>query len=126
MPSKPVNEKHRIVAPVIIGITCASPDQNGRLLASGTAAEVVAHAALRTWRVDGARTSAVQAALARDEAWLCAPFGNTLHVSAGQGMDLPQWLAQALPDHGCVIAPIATGLEDVFIALTAHAQDNFA
>src|SRR5690606_21864137 len=34
IPSKPRNEKHRMVAPVIIGTTCAPSDQNGRVLVS--------------------------------------------------------------------------------------------
>ncbi|MNV63991.1 hypothetical protein D3C71_1566140 [compost metagenome] len=34
IPSKPRNEKHKMVAPVIIGTTCAFSDQNGRLLIS--------------------------------------------------------------------------------------------
>jgi ABC-2 type transport system ATP-binding protein len=98
----------------------------GRLLASGTAAEVIAQAGLRTWQLAGERVAAVRAALERDGAWMCAPFGNMLHVSAPQGADLPAWLAQHLPDHACAVGAIATGLEDVFIALTDRAEDNFA
>jgi len=98
----------------------------GRLLASGTTDEVIAQSGLRTWSLAGGALGSVQSALERDGPWLCAPFGNVLHVSAPRGADLVTWLAAHLPDHGCNVAPIATGLEDVFIALTDRAQDNFA
>ncbi|MBB2485003.1 ABC transporter ATP-binding protein [Mitsuaria sp. WAJ17] len=98
----------------------------GRLLATGTASEVIEQSGLLTWSVEGPALRAVHEALAGSEPWLCAPFGTVLHVSAPRGADLPQWLDQHLPDHGCEVQPIPTGLEDVFIALTDRAQDNFA
>lgn len=98
----------------------------GRLLASGTAQQVIAQSALRTWSLAGPDLARVLDALQRDGRWLCAPFGNTLHVSAVQGLDLPSWLAEHLPGKGCELSPIATGLEDVFIALTDRADDNFS
>lgn len=98
----------------------------GRLLASGTSSEVIAKAALRTWSLTGPTLAAVREALERDGNWLCAPFGNALHVSAAKEADLPTWLACHLPDHGADVAPVPTGLEDVFIALTDRAEDNFA
>jgi ABC-2 type transport system ATP-binding protein len=57
---------------------------------------------------------------------MVVPFGTAVHVSAPRGADLPPWLAAQAPGRGLAVTPIATGLEDVFIALTAHAQDNFA
>ncbi len=97
----------------------------GRLLASGSAEAVIAQAALRTWSVQGGALEPLRAALESDGRWMCAPFGNALHVSVARDQDLVSWLAQSMPGHGCSVEPIATGLEDVFIALTGHAQDNF-
>jgi ABC-2 type transport system ATP-binding protein len=98
----------------------------GRLLASGSAADVLTQAGLRTWALHGAAVDAVRKALERDGQWMCAPFGNVLHVSAAQTADLSDWLGREMPGHGCTVEPIATGLEDVFIALTDRAQDNFS
>jgi ABC-2 type transport system ATP-binding protein len=100
----------------------------GRLLATGTAAEVIAHAALQTWELRGPRLPEATALLQQDATWRVVPFGNAVHVSAAQGADLPAWLAaQARAGQPAWQAtPIATGLEDVFIALTEDAQDNFA
>ena len=39
--------------------------------------------------------------------------------------DLAAWLAERAPAATWRLQPIATGLEDVFISLTAHATDNF-
>ena len=38
---------------------------------------------------------------------------------------LPAWLTERAPQAGWSVQSIATGLEDVFISLTQHAQDNF-
>ncbi|MBL8307125.1 MAG: ABC transporter ATP-binding protein [Rubrivivax sp.] len=97
----------------------------GRLLATGTAEEVIAGAALRTWELRGADLAAATALLQADPRWMVVPFGSAVHVSAGQAEDLPAWLAMQGAAARWQLAPIATGLEDVFIALTAHAQDNF-
>ncbi len=97
----------------------------GRLLAAGTAEEVIAHAGLLTWELRGADLAQAAALLASEPSWMVVPFGAALHVSAPQGADLPAWLGQRAPQAAWRITPIATGLEDVFIALTEHAQDNF-
>jgi len=91
---------------------------DGRLLASGTADEVVAGQRLSAWSVGG-----IDAALAsRRLAQLpgvdrVTPFGNTLHVT-GRDADLlarsiRAWAAEA----GARVAPIAPSLEDAFIDL---------
>jgi ABC-2 type transport system ATP-binding protein len=54
---------------------------------------------------------------------MVVPFGNAVHVSAARGTDLPGWLAGHAAQADWAVLPIATGLEDVFIALTEHAQD---
>ena len=97
----------------------------GRLLAAGTAAEVIEQAALCTWELRGAGLAEAAALLAHDARWMVVPFGAALHVSAPRGEDLPAWLAAQPTALHWQPQPIDTGLEDVFIALTQHAQDNF-
>ena len=98
----------------------------GKLLATGTADEVVAHSGLHTWELRGAELSEAAALIGADPRWRVVVFGATLHVSAPAGHDLPAWL-QA---HGLAgrwgVAPVATSLEDVFVALTEQARDNMA
>jgi len=98
----------------------------GRLLAAGTAAEVVAAAGLRTWTLRGENLADAVALLAHDERWMAVPFGSAVHVSARAGEDFAAWLDGAAPGHRWTVEPIATGLEDVFISLTQHAQDPLA
>ncbi len=98
----------------------------GKLLATGTAEDVVRHAALQTWELRGPRLGDAMRLLQSDASWMVVPFGTAVHVSAPRGADLLPWLAARAPAAPWTVTPIATGLEDVFIALTAHAQDNFA
>ena len=98
----------------------------GKLLATGTAEDVVQHAALQTWELRGPRLGDAMRLLQSDARWMVVPFGTAVHVSAPRGADLLPWLAAQAPAAPWTVTPIATGLEDVFIALTAHAQDNFA
>jgi ABC-2 type transport system ATP-binding protein len=98
----------------------------GRLLAAGSADEVIAQARLATWELRGDDLAAAAALLAADARWMVVPFGSAVHVSAPAGADLPAWLAARAPAARWRVTPIATGLEDVFISLTEHAADNFA
>ncbi len=98
----------------------------GKLLATGTAEDVIQHAALQTWELRGPRLGDAMRLLQSDARWMVVPFGTAVHVSAPRGVDLLPWLAARAPAAPWTVTPIATGLEDVFIALTAHAQDNFA
>jgi ABC-2 type transport system ATP-binding protein len=96
----------------------------GRLLAQGTAAELVAHAGLTTVEMSGPRLAETAIALRRDPALHVASFGATLHVSA-QSEDA---LTQALVlwrERGMRITPVETTLEEVFIALMRGAKDNY-
>ena len=101
----------------------------GKLLAAGTAAEVIAQAGLATWELRGAELARAGTLLQQDKRWMVVAFGTTLHVSAqtgeDSGADMPAWLAQQAPDAPWSVAPIETSLEDVFISLTQHATDNF-
>ena len=101
----------------------------GKLLAAGTAAEVIAQAGLATWELRGAELARAGTLLQQDKRWMVVAFGTTLHVSAqtgeDSGADMPAWLAQQAPGAPWSVAPIATSLEDVFISLTQHATDIF-
>ena len=97
----------------------------GRLLATGTAEEVIAAAGLQTWELRGPALAEAVALLRQDPRWMAVPFGTAVHVSAARGADLPAWLTERAPQAGWSVQSIATGLEDVFISLTQHAQDNF-
>jgi ABC-2 type transport system ATP-binding protein len=96
----------------------------GKLLAAGTAREVIEQAGLSTWELRGEALAAAHALLGSDSRWMVVPFGNAVHVSAARGEDLPAWLAEHAAGNGWAITPIATGLEDVFISLTQHAADH--
>lgn len=96
----------------------------GRLLAAGTAEEVVAASGLRTWSLRGADLPRATALLRGDPRWRVVPFGASLHVSAARHEDLPAWLGAHGVADGWAVSDVPTGLEDVFIALTEDAQDN--
>ena len=97
----------------------------GKMLAAGTAPEVIAQAGLRTWAVHGPRLDAVLE-LVEQRGWMAVPFGTSLHVSSSNHDDFPHWLAERDPPlaQALRIERIATGLEDVFIALTQDARDT--
>ena len=97
----------------------------GKLLAAGTAEQVIAQAALSTWELRGDALADAAARIGADGRWMVVPFGSAVHVSAAAGSDLPGWLAAQGLAGRWTVTPIATGLEDVFISLTEHAQDNF-
>lgn len=96
----------------------------GKLLAAGTAAEVVERAGLTTWQARGDDPQRLLAMLAANADWMAVPFGNAVHVSSAVRRDFPGWLAAQQPAHGWSVEPVPTGLEDVFIALTQDARDN--
>ena len=97
----------------------------GELLAAGTAAELVRHAGLTTWRVPGEAAPALGARLrALPGVEQVVPFGTVLHLSGSQAELLGQSLAP-LRAEGLTVEPAATSLEDVFIHLMQRAKDNY-
>jgi ABC-2 type transport system ATP-binding protein len=80
----------------------------GKLLAAGSADEVIAHAKLATWELRGDDLAAATALLATEPAWMVVPFGSVVHVSAPQGADLVGWLADRAPAAAWTVTPIAT------------------
>jgi ABC-2 type transport system ATP-binding protein len=103
----------------------------GRLLAHGTAADLIAHAGLSSCEVSGPAPAlaALAHALRADHGLRSvASFGTTLHVSAGSQEALQAALARAGPlltARGLRVEPAESNLEDVFIALMQNADDNY-
>jgi len=99
----------------------------GRLLAQGTAAEVVAAQGLTTIEVRGPDLAALGERLrAMPGVDQTAAFGDTLHVTGSDAVALARALDTATPAGGYRIEPVETGLEDVFIHLMQGAADNWA
>lgn len=95
----------------------------GRLVTSGTVAEVIADAGLATRTVETDRPGALAAALRRAPGVAqVEPFGTELHVT---GPD-PAALDAAIAAAGAKGVPADTSLEDVFIRLMDQSQDNVA
>lgn len=99
----------------------------GRLLASGSAEEVVSQQQLAAWEVSSADPGALAAALrGRPGVDRVTPFGNTLHVTGRDAEALERTMDEVATDPACRVRPIAPGLEDVFISLMDTASDNFS
>ncbi len=99
---------------------------NGKLLTTGTPAEVLARSGLATWRVEGDDLYALAERL-RDRPGIAqvVPFGNLLHVSGDDAGQLAAATADLRADPRWRWSPSEPGLEDVFIQLMDKARDNF-
>jgi ABC-2 type transport system ATP-binding protein len=96
----------------------------GKLLASGTAQEVVAGAKLHTWAIEGANLAAVAAELrAAPGADMVVPFGARLHVSGTDADALAKAVSAAAARRGLTANAVDPGLEDVFIHLMRRAPE---
>jgi ABC-2 type transport system ATP-binding protein len=97
----------------------------GKLLTSGTVAEVIRDAQLTTFEVAGPQIHQLASQLrAQPGVEQVVAFGNTLHVGGRNARLLDRSLEPArLEPYRC--RPIAPGLEDVFISLMQTARDNF-
>ncbi len=102
----------------------------GKLLVTGSAADVIAHSALATFVVSVPKgDERTLARLARDLEGepgvdTVVPFGTTLHVS---GVDRAA-LARTREAHartGLEWTPAEPSLDDVFVRLTQQAKDNY-
>lgn len=96
----------------------------GKLLAQGTANEVVASQKLVTWSVLGEQLSALSEQLqGAPGVEQTVVFGSALHVTGHDAPVLEATLRRiAGPQHR--IEPIETSLEDVFIHMMSQAEDN--
>jgi ABC-2 type transport system ATP-binding protein len=97
----------------------------GKLLAQGTAEELIAQSGLATCEITGPDLMELAKALRANPAIkTAASFGATLHVSATSSAALDDALAPFL-DRGIKVQRISPNLEDVFIALMQNATDNY-
>lgn len=100
----------------------------GKMLATGTVAEVVRNAGLTTFVLQGPRLDQVAEALqSRSGVDQVAPFGATLHVVGSDKKKLEAALADVEKEHkGVKVSPGETSLEDVFIQFMSGSKDNMA
>lgn len=98
----------------------------GRLLATGTIQEVIAHQHLATWIVRGPDLAvlAEKLRLLSGVSQVTA-FGNTLHVTGADAQKLAESLRTLDLGERYHLEEAATALEDVFIHLMGQAEDNF-
>lgn len=97
----------------------------GRLIARGTAAEVIEQSHLVTFQAEGTGADRLAAAIKGKAGVLdVAPFGQSLHVS---GTDRAALEAAIAPYRtpGVEWREVPPSLEDVFIRLMGQAPDNF-
>jgi ABC-2 type transport system ATP-binding protein len=98
---------------------------NGRLLAQGTAAEVVASQSLVTWAVTGNDLPALAERLrALPAVEQIAAFGTALHITGSDRVRLDAALAPLMAEPGLSWHQVESGLEDVFIHLMRKADDQ--
>ena len=98
----------------------------GRLIAQGTADEIVASQELTTYAVYGDDLAKISDKLAGNPAIeQLAAFGSTLHVTARDGAALEAALRRAAEGTEWRVEPAETGLEDVFIHLMSRSPDNY-
>ncbi|MBI3464577.1 MAG: ABC transporter ATP-binding protein [Planctomycetes bacterium] len=99
---------------------------NGKLLAHGTAGEVVGAAHLTTWSVSGPNLVKLADQLrGRSGVRQAVVFGATLHVSGDDAAALEQAITPfRTPEYQW--DEIGAGLEDVFIHLMEHAPEQAA
>ena len=97
----------------------------GKLLAQGSAAEVIASQRLATWAIHGERLTELQDELrGKDGVEQTVTFGDVLHVSGADAGALQRTVEAAAQAGGRRAEKIDTGLEDVFIHLMSRAEDN--
>jgi ABC-2 type transport system ATP-binding protein len=97
----------------------------GKLLAQGTADEVVRQSGLHTWEVAGDDVAALVDELRkRPGVEMVAAFGNALHVSGTDAERLRAAIAPFLDRPGLAWREVPAGLEDAFIKFMQAAQDN--
>ena len=98
----------------------------GRLMAQGTAEEIVAAQGLTTWTVAGGDLASLAEKL-RDQPGVeqVTVFGAALHVTGRDAEALEATLRRETAGAGIRITRSEAGLEDVFIHLMRRSTDNF-
>jgi len=98
----------------------------GKLLAQGSAAEIIASQHLCTWAIRGERLIDLQDALrTQPGVEQTVIFGDGLHVSGRDADVLERTLESVAATKGLRAEHIDTGLEDVFIFMMSRSADNF-
>ncbi len=98
----------------------------GKLLASGTAEEIIAGTKLYTWRASGKDTNQLADKLrGQPGVNMAVAFGANVHVSGTDEAALEKAIAPYREDSATVWQRTDPTLEDVFIHLTAGSKDNF-
>jgi ABC-2 type transport system ATP-binding protein len=98
----------------------------GRLLAQGTAAEVVASQHLTTWAVEGDGAGALVGKLrGAPGVEQATSFGAAVHVTGRDAKAVEAAVAAAIAGTPLRAQRVDTGLEDVFIHLMREATDNY-
>jgi ABC-2 type transport system ATP-binding protein len=98
----------------------------GRLLARGTAGEVVAASQLTTWEARGPGLFELARELrSLPGVAMAVPFGQVLHVSGTDSEALERALAPVRARSGLAWRRTEPGLEDVFIKMMDRAPDNY-
>jgi ABC-2 type transport system ATP-binding protein len=99
----------------------------GKLLASGSVADVIARAGLTTYLIEGEGLNGLADEL-RDQPGVdqVAAFGTSLHVVGKDKSALETTLADVKTREGISIREGKTSLEDVFIQFMAGSKDNMA
>jgi ABC-2 type transport system ATP-binding protein len=97
----------------------------GKLLAHGTAAQVVREAGLSTWSVEGPDLIELASELRRlPGVEMVVPFGTALHISGRDAGALESTIAGLRGRPGLAFRRAAPGLEDVFIHLMRNVADQ--
>jgi ABC-2 type transport system ATP-binding protein len=98
----------------------------GKLLAQGTAAEVVASQHLSSWAIFGEHLVQLQETLRQQPGVdQTVSFGTVLHVSGTDTALLQRTIDATVAAKGVRAEKIDTGLEDVFIYMMSRSSDNF-
>jgi ABC-2 type transport system ATP-binding protein len=98
----------------------------GRLLAQGTASEIIGSQKLTTWVIYGNRLIEIQDQLrAMPGIQQTVIFGEGLHVSGTDSDKLEHSVQSVAASNGFRAEKIETGMEDVFIYMMSGAADNF-
>lgn len=98
----------------------------GRLLAQGTASEVIDSQNLSSWAIHGDRLIELQNKLqGQPGVEQTVIFGNSLHVGGTDAAALESSVQNAIAGTDRRAEKIDTGLEDVFIYMMSRSADNF-
>jgi ABC-2 type transport system ATP-binding protein len=98
----------------------------GKLLAQGTAKQIIESQNLATWTIYGEHLSKLTEQLRKTPGIdQTVVFGSALHASGSDHAALEAAVKQSTEGTALRAERIETGLEDVFIFLMAHSTDNY-